>query len=98
MTNVGRIGSVRITVQGQWDISDLLALSESISESYGLFFPLVSDDDEVTERLHNSLRTTFWAGNVDTRHIGRSLYRQIPSDEALKLKSFLICISRGLRT
>jgi hypothetical protein len=88
MTSVGRIGEVSINVQGHWDISDLLSLSEIISESYGLFYPLVSENNEITERLHNSLRTTFWSVDVDVRHIGRILYRQIPSDEALKLKSF----------
>jgi hypothetical protein len=88
MAIAGRIGNVTLEVDGAWDIADLLALAESLSESYGLFYPLVADLDDVKNKLHDSLRKTFWSGDIDTRHIGRNLYRQIPLEESLKLKSF----------
>jgi hypothetical protein len=88
MTSASRIGDVRIRVEGSWDISDLLALSEGLAESYGLFYPLVAEDDQVADRLHSELRKSFWSGDTATRHIGRVLYRQIPKDESLRLKSF----------
>ena len=83
-----RLGAMRIGVDGSWDISDLLALSESLSESYGLFYPLVVSDEEIKGRLHDQLRRILWSGDIDSRHIGRDLYRQIPRDESLKLRSF----------
>jgi hypothetical protein len=83
-----RIGTITIAIDGEWDIDDLRSVSESLSESYGLFYPLVAEDEVVRERLQDSLRQTFWSGNVDTRYIGERLYRQIPHDDSLKLKSF----------
>jgi hypothetical protein len=88
MAYKARIGAVRIEVDGHWDLSDLLALSESLSESYGLFYPLVAQDDDVRVRLYDQLRKTFWSGDIETRHIGRVLYQQIPLGESLKLRSF----------
>lgn len=83
-----RIGSIRIEIEGYWDISDLLALAESLSESYGLFYPLIALDDAVRNRLHDQLRKVFWSGDIESRRIGAYLYRQIPSEESLKLRSF----------
>jgi hypothetical protein len=83
-----RIGTLTITVDGEWDIEDLREVSESLSEAYGLFYPLVAADEVVRERLQDSLRNTFWSGNADSRYIGERLYRQIPKEESLKLKSF----------
>ena len=45
MANADRLGIARIQVDGAWDVGDLLALAESLSESYGLFYPLVAEDD-----------------------------------------------------
>ena len=53
-----------------------------------MFYPLVADNDEVKERLHDHLRRAFWSGDMESRHIGRFLYKQIPIDESLRLKSF----------
>ena len=88
MALASRIGLVRIEVDGQWDISDLLDLSESLSESYGLFYPLVAADDAVRDNLHDHLRKKFWSGDIETRQFGRFLYKQIPAEEGLKLRSF----------
>lgn len=79
---------MRIAVDGTWDIDDLRQLSEALSEIYGLFYPLVATDDDVATRLHDLLRQQFWTGDIDTRHFGAVLYRNIPQDERLKLKSF----------
>jgi hypothetical protein len=89
MANADRLGIARIQVDGAWDVADLLALAESLSESYGLFYPLVAEDDTTRDRLHDQLRRTFWSGDMDSRHIGRELYRQIPIGESLKLRSFI---------
>jgi hypothetical protein len=83
-----RIGTLTIIVDGEWDIEDLREVSESLSEAYGLFYPLVAQDEVVRERLQDSLRDTFWSGNTDSRYIGERLYRRIPKEESLKLKSF----------
>jgi len=83
-----QIGVVRIMIDGEWDISDLADLSDSLSESYGLLYPLVASDDEVRARLHDLIRKQFWSGDIETRNFGRYLYRNIPTAEALKLKSF----------
>jgi hypothetical protein len=88
MATQSRIGVVRLLVDGEWDIEDLRVLSESLSETYGLFYPLVAQDDEVRSRLQDILRKQFWSGDIETRHFGRYIYRSIPKDEALKLKSF----------
>jgi hypothetical protein len=88
MATPARISTFRIVVDGEWDIEDLRHVSESLSETYGLFYPLVADDEVVRERLQDSLRHTFWSGDVDSRFIGQRLYRQIPSQEGLKLRSF----------
>jgi hypothetical protein len=37
MAPTTRIGIIRIEIDGYWDIEDLLVLSESLAESYGLF-------------------------------------------------------------
>ncbi|MBR0884033.1 hypothetical protein ACVMGC_000976 [Bradyrhizobium barranii subsp. barranii] len=55
----GLRGSVAIEVDGAWDIQDLLALAESMSESYGLFYPLVATDEETRNRLQDLLRKQF---------------------------------------
>jgi len=34
------------------------------------------------------LKRQFWSGDVDTRNFGLYLYRSIPQEESLKLKSF----------
>jgi hypothetical protein len=39
-----QIGIIKIPVDGAWDIADLRNLSESLSETYGLFYPLVVSD------------------------------------------------------
>lgn len=83
-----RIGIIRIDVAGYWDIEDLLALSESLAESYGLFYPLVASEDIIRDTLYDHLRQKFWSRDIDTRHFGRFLYQRIPSDEGLKLRSF----------
>jgi hypothetical protein len=83
-----RIGTFRIEVDGEWDIEDLRDVSGGLSEAYGLFYPLMAEDEEVRARLQDSLRKTFWTGDVDSRFIGERLYRQIPTEESLKLKSF----------
>jgi hypothetical protein len=59
-----------------------------LSESYGLFYPLIATDDEVRNRLQDILRKQFWSGDIETRHFGQYIYRAIPRDESLKLKSF----------
>jgi hypothetical protein len=84
----GLRGSVTIAVDGDWDIQDLLALSESMSESYGLFYPLVATDEETRGRLQDLLRKQFWSGDIETRHFGRYIYRSIPRDVSLRIKSF----------
>jgi hypothetical protein len=83
-----RIGVIQIPVDGQWDIEDLLSLSEALSETYGLFYPIVCTDEVVAARLHDLLRKQFWAGDIDMRRFGRHVYHQIPKEESLKLKSF----------
>ena len=88
MAPTTRIGIIRIDVAGYWDIEDLLALSESLAESYGLFYPLIASEDVVRDTLHDHLRQKFWSGDIDTRHFGRFLYQRIPSDDGLKLRSF----------
>jgi len=49
-----RIGTITIAIDGEWDIDDLRSVSESLSESYGLFYPLVAEDEVVRERLQDS--------------------------------------------
>jgi hypothetical protein len=88
MATQSKIGTLRFEVDGDWDMEDLRHVSESLYEAYGLFYPLVADDDDVRTRLQDSLRQTFWSGNVNSRFIGERLYRQIPRDETLRLKSF----------
>lgn len=83
-----QIGIIKIPVDGAWDIADLRNLSESLSETYGLFYPLVVSDEETRERLQEFIRKQFWSGDIQTRHFGQRLYRNIPSDDGLKLKSF----------
>jgi hypothetical protein len=82
------IGVIKIPVDGAWDIENLRALSESLSETYGLFYPLVAADEDTRERLQDLIRKQFWSGDIETRHFGRRLYRSIPTTESLKLKSF----------
>jgi len=88
MATRSTIGTIRISIDGDWDISDLGALSDSLAETYGLFYPLVAPDEVLRERLHDSLRKTFWSGDTDMRFVGSRLYRSIPGEESLKLKSF----------
>jgi hypothetical protein len=88
MAPTARIGVIRIEIDGDWDIGDLLALPESLAESYGLFYPLVAAEDIVRDALYDQLRQIFWSGDIESRYIGRRLYRQIPSGESLKLRSF----------
>jgi hypothetical protein len=38
--------------------------------------------------LQDAIRKQFWSGDIDSRHFGQRLYRQIPKDETLRLKSF----------
>jgi hypothetical protein len=83
-----RVGVIRVSVHGDWDIEDLLALAESLAESYGLFYPLVAHDDLVRERLQDTLRKQFWSGDIETRQFGRYLYRSIPREDSLKIRSF----------
>ena len=87
-TPSSRIGVLRIEVDGEWDISDLRDLAESLSDTYGLFYPVISTDEETTPRLHNQIRRQFWSGDTDSRYIGRHLYNSIPKKESLRLKSF----------
>jgi len=89
MATPSRIGTITIRVDGAWDIEDLLSLSEGLSESYGLFYPLVAKDDDVRDRLHDLLRRQFWTGDIQSRHFGRHVYRAVPDEEGLKLKSFV---------
>src|SRR5580692_152995 len=83
-----RIGTLAIHVDGEWDMEDLRNVSQGLAETYGLFYPLVAQDEVVRERLQSSLQDTFWSGNTDSRRIGERLYKQVPLPENLKLKSF----------
>lgn len=88
MASSSRIGRVRINVDGEWDVRDLLSLAEGLTDPYGIFFPLVCQDEAIRTRLYDELRRLFWSGDSDSRWIGRRLYGQVPADESLKLKSF----------
>lgn len=88
MTTTSPIGTLRLSVDGEWDIEDLRSLAESLSESYGLFYPLVSPDNDVRDRLQDILRKNFWSGDIETSRVGIYLYRQIPKEDSLRLKSF----------
>ncbi|ANV99359.1 hypothetical protein [Bradyrhizobium icense] len=82
------LGVIKIPVDGAWDIEDLRDLSESLSETYGLFYPLVAADEDTRERLQDLVRKHFWSGDIESRHFGRRLYKAIPEEDSLKLKSF----------
>src|SRR5713101_4671631 len=84
----GKTGVIRIVVDGDWDMEDLRSLSESMSESYGLLYPLVATDEDVRNRLQDFIRKQFWSGDLDSRHFGHFLYKSIPKDETIRLKSF----------
>ncbi|WP_445217744.1 hypothetical protein ACKWRH_38135 [Bradyrhizobium sp. Pa8] len=88
MASTSQLGIITVPVDGAWDIEDLRALAESLSETYGLFYPLVAQDDDVRKQLQDLVRKQFWSGDIDTRHFGQWLYRAIPKEESLKLKSF----------
>jgi hypothetical protein len=83
-----RIGTLAIHVDGEWDMDDLRNVSQGLAETYGLFYPLVAQDEVVRERMQSSLQNTFWSGTNDSRRIGERLYKQVPLNENLKLKSF----------
>lgn len=82
------IGNLEISVDGSWDIQDLFHLSESLTESYGYFYPLVAVDDDIRAQLHSTIQGQFWRGDIETRRFGIFIYRQIPKDESLRIKSF----------
>lgn len=88
MASTSHLGIVEIPVDGAWDIEDLRALAESLSETYGLFYPLVAQDDDVRKQMQDLVRKQFWSGEIDSSNFGRWLYRAIPVEESLKLKSF----------
>src|SRR5262245_40415740 len=82
------LGVIKIPVDGAWDIENLRDLSESLSETYGLFYPLVAADEDARGRLQDLVRKQFWSGDIESRHFGRRLYNAIPEEDSLKLKSF----------
>ncbi|WP_143749204.1 hypothetical protein [Mesorhizobium sp. WSM3882] len=84
----GPVGTIEISVDGAWDIQDLFHLSESLTESYGYFLPLVAQEDDVRAQLHSIVQGQFWRGDIETRRFGLFLYRQIPKGEGLRIKSF----------
>jgi hypothetical protein len=94
MAQAVRIGTVRIEIDGDWNIEYLRALSESLVESYGLLYPLVAAGDAVRDDLCSFIQQMFLSFDIDTRrfieahHFGRILYGRIPSGENLKLRSF----------
>lgn len=88
MATTSPIGTLRLPVDGEWDMEDLRSLAESLSESYGLFYPLVAPDHDVRERLQDFLRKNFWSGDIETSRVGLYLYRNIPKEDSLRLKSF----------
>jgi hypothetical protein len=51
MATTSHLGVISIPVDGAWDIDDLRALAESLSETYGLFYPLVAQDDDIRKQL-----------------------------------------------
>ncbi|MER8765184.1 MULTISPECIES: hypothetical protein [unclassified Mesorhizobium] len=63
-------------------------LSESLTESYGYFLPLVVADDDTRAQLHSIVQAQFWRGDIETRRFGLFLYRQIPKGDGLRIKSF----------
>ncbi|MER8958828.1 hypothetical protein [Mesorhizobium sp. M0701] len=82
------VGTIEINVDGAWDIQDLFHLSESLTESYGYFLPLVAQDEDTRAQLHSIVQAQFWRGDIETRRFGLFLYRQIPKDDGLRIKSF----------
>ncbi|TIV32267.1 MAG: hypothetical protein E5V90_03885 [Mesorhizobium sp.] len=82
------MGTIEISVDGAWDIQDLFHLSESLTESYGYFLPLVAQEEDVRAQLHSIVQGQFWRGDIETRRLGLFLYRQIPKAEGLRIKSF----------
>jgi len=48
----------------------------------------VVSDEDIRGRLQEFIRKQFWSGDIQTRHFGQRLYRNIPNDDGLKLKSF----------
>jgi hypothetical protein len=59
------IGPLRIPVDGQWDIQNLLALAQSMTDSYGLFYPLLAQDPITRTKLQSWLRQEFWSGDPE---------------------------------
>ena len=89
-----RIGTIRIDIEGDWNIEYILDLSESLVESYGLLYPLFAVEDAVRDDICNHIQHYFFSFDIDTRHLietrhfGRLLYQRIPFGESLKLRSF----------
>jgi hypothetical protein len=75
MATTSHLGVIWIPVDGAWDIEDLRAPAESLSETYGLFYPLVAQDDDIRKQLQDLVRKQFWSGDIETRHFGQWLYR-----------------------
>ncbi len=80
MASTFHLGEIRSPVDGTWDIDDLLELSKSLSETYGLLYPLVAQDDEVRKRLQHPVTKQFWSRDIGTCHFGQWVFEQTAND------------------
>jgi hypothetical protein len=83
-----QLGTIRIPVDGYWNIDDLRNVSESLCNSYGYFYALVVQDIDVSRKMHELIQRRFWSGDIEANRFGNYLYSNIPETDGLRLRSF----------
>ncbi len=83
----GRIGVVKVEMDGRWDIENLLDFADSIRDSYSFFYVVAHAGSENTEYLERIVADHFWRGDIPSHRLRERLYSAVPDDEGLKIRS-----------
>jgi hypothetical protein len=80
-------GTLTIRMDGRWDIEDLLQVADLLKDSYAYFYVVAQSGSQDNKHLEDMIRDHFWGGKYSIHRINENLYRSIPKDHALKIKS-----------
>jgi hypothetical protein len=87
MATPPRIGSLKIEVDGRWDLADLQKFSESLLEAYGFLYHVLEDENS-SLRLRDSKFVFELDDDFDFFPWGRLFYQDISPPQRIKIRSF----------
>lgn len=80
-------GTLRLAMDGEWDLDDLRTLTASIRMGYSYFYWVFQEPTYVDSAVKSGIARYFWSGEHVPDRFAQTLYDHIPEKQRLKLVS-----------